>query len=100
MEDEQITNWLKDNDIQNIGLRTDKYNLYLSDVLYYYSKATFQQLQTRIKELEDNQTTELIHRTGDLTHDFWYFCAECLENFEMDHGFNYCPNCGRKIIRK
>ena len=46
-----------------------------------------------------DNVTELIHRTGDLTHDFWYFCAECLENFEMDNGFNYCPNCGRKIIR-
>ena len=58
------------------------------------------QLKERITELEANQTTELIHRTGDLTHDFWYFCAECLENFEMDENFNYCPNCGRKIIRK
>ena len=60
----------------------------------------FNQLQTRIKELEgtiENNITELIHRTGDLTHDFWYFCAECLENFEMDENFNYCPNCGRKI---
>ena len=47
-----------------------------------------------------DNVTELIHRTGDLTHDFWYFCAECLENFEMDENFNYCPNCGRKIIRK
>ena len=60
------------------------------------------QLKESIKELEktiENNVTELIHRTGDLTHDFWYFCAECLENFEMDHGFNYCPNCGRKILR-
>ena len=63
----------------------------------------YSQLQTRIKELEttvENNVTELIHRKGDLTHDFWYFCAECLENFEMDENFNYCPNCGRKIIRK
>ena len=58
------------------------------------------QLKESIKKLEANQTTELIHRTGDLIHDFWYFCAECLENFEMDENFNYCPNCGRKIIRK
>ena len=60
------------------------------------------QLQTRINELEqtiENNITELIHRTGDLTHDFWYFCAECLENFEMDENFNYCPSCGRKIVR-
>ena len=57
------------------------------------------QLKEKITELEANQTTELIHRTGDLTHDFWYFCAECLENFEMDENFNYCPNCGRKILR-
>ena len=61
-----------------------------------------QENKHRIKELEgtiENNVTELIHRTGDLTHDFWYFCAECLENFEMDNGFNYCPNCGRKIVR-
>ena len=61
------------------------------------------QLKEKINELEttiENNVTELIHRTGDLTHDFWYFCAECLENFEMDENFNYCPNCGRKIIRQ
>ena len=66
-------------------------------------KAKNEELESRIKELEktiENNVTELIHRTGDLTHDFWYFCQECGENFEMDHGFNYCPNCGRKIIRK
>ena len=65
-------------------------------------KAKIEELESRIKEMEktiENNVTELIHRTGDLTHDFWYFCAECLENFEMDHGFNYCPNCGRKILR-
>lgn len=61
------------------------------------------QLKERVNELEttiENNVTELIHRTGDLTHDFWYFCSECLENFEMDENFNYCPSCGRKIIRK
>ena len=61
------------------------------------------QLKERVNELEqtiENNVTELIHRTGDLTHDFWYFCQECGENFEMDENFNYCPNCGRKIIRK
>lgn len=60
------------------------------------------QLKERVNELEgtiENNVTELIHRTGDLTNDFWYFCAECLENFEMDENYNYCPNCGRKIIR-
>ena len=59
-------------------------------------------LELKVKELEgtiENNVTELIHRTGDLTHDFWYFCAECLENFEMDENFNYCPSCGRKIVR-
>ena len=65
-------------------------------------KAENETLKKRIKELEltiENNVTELIHRTGDLIHDFWYFCAECLENFEMDENFNYCPNCGRQIIR-
>ena len=65
-------------------------------------KAKIEELESRIKEMEktiENNVTELIHRTGDLTHDFWYFCQECGENFEMDHGFNYCPNCGRKILR-
>lgn len=57
-----------------------------------------QQLENRIKKLEDN-TTELIKRSGDITHDYWYYCQECLHNFEMDENFNYCPNCGRKIVR-
>ena len=85
----------------------DKYYLPDSEVERLESendlKAKNEELKKRITELEktiENNVTELIHRTGDLTHDFWYFCAECLENFEMDHGFNYCPNCGRKIIRK
>ena len=55
MEYEKIKNWLKDNDYQNSGLRTDanhRIDLYLSDVLYHYSKETVQQLESRIKELE------------------------------------------------
>ena len=65
---------------------------------YIQCTESVEQLERRIKELENN-TTELIHRSGDLTHDYWYYCQECLENFEMDNNYNYCPNCGRKIIR-
>lgn len=105
MEYEKIKNWLKDNGYQNSGLRTDsnhRIDLYLSDVLYHYSKVTFQQLESRIKELEqtiENNTTELIKRSGDITHDYWYYCQECLHNFEIDEEFNFCPNCGRRIVR-
>ena len=56
------------------------------------------QLKERIKELESEKTTELIHRRGDITHDYWYYCQECLQDLETDN-HNYCPNCGRKIVR-
>ena len=62
MEYEKIKNWLKDNNYQNSGLRTDRnhrIDLYLSDVLYHYSKETIQQLESRIKELESEKSTEL-----------------------------------------
>ena len=82
--------YLPDSEVEKLELENDL-------------KAKNEELESRIKELEktiENNVTELIHRTGDLTHDFWYFCQECGENFEMDENFNYCPNCGRKIIRK
>lgn len=56
------------------------------------------QLKERIKELESEKTTELIHRRGDITHDYWYYCQECFHDLETDN-HNFCPNCGRKIMR-
>ena len=102
MEYEQIKNWLKDSDYQNSGLRTDKYHridLYLSDVLYHYSKETFQQLQTRIKELKDtteNNITEVSEFFNDGVKIFE--CNSCGMLMEENEPYNnYCPNCGRKI---
>ena len=106
--------YLPDSEIEKLESELTPETFTIND-LYVESKLLFncqdqlkdlqienKQLKERIKEFEstiENNVTELIHRTGDLTHDFWYFCAECLENFEMDENFNYCPNCGRKIIR-
>ena len=28
-----------------------------------------------------------------------YYCVKCHKTFEIDENFNYCPNCGRKIVR-
>jgi uncharacterized paraquat-inducible protein A len=55
------------------------------------------QLKERIETFENN-TTELIPRSGNLTHDYWYYCQECLQDLETDN-HNFCPNCGRKIIK-
>lgn len=113
--------YLSDSEVERLESENQLMNTTIDD-LYIESKCYFEvkkklddtqkelidlqienkQLKEMVKELEgtiENNVTELIHSTGDLTHEFWYFCAECLENFEMDENFNYCPNCGRKIIR-
>ena len=88
---------------------------------YIECTETVEQLESRIKELEQtienmkaiagekiesinvvssvDYTTELIQRSGNLTHDYWYYCQECLQDLETDN-HNFCPNCGRKIIKK
>ena len=60
----------------------------------------YSQLQNRIKELEEEKTTELIIEKYD------YFGLITNINKTKCCGIapitneNYCPNCGRKIIRK
>ena len=99
MEYEKIENWLKDNDYQNSGLRTDRnhrIDLYLSDVLYHYSKETVQQLESRIKELESEKSTELITKHEDSFYEI--IKTKCCGIGPITDE-NFCPNCGRKIVR-
>ena len=99
MEYEKIENWLKDNDYQNSGLRTDRnhrIDLYLSDVLYHYSKETVQQLESRIKELESEKSTELITKNeGSFYQETITKCC----GIGPITSENFCPNCGREIVR-
>ena len=103
MEYKKIENWIKDNNYQNSGLRTDRnhrIDLYLSDVLYHYSKETVLPLESRIKELESEKSTELITEKED------YYGAITNITITKCCGIgpitneNFCPNCGRKIIKK
>lgn len=121
MEYEKIKNWLKDNDYQNSGLRTDRnhrIDLYLSDVLYHYSKETVHQLESRIKELEQtienmkaiagekiepinvvssvDYTTELITKNEGSFYEIT--TTKCCGIGPITRE-NFCPNCGRKIVR-
>ena len=50
------------------------------------------QLKERVKELENNTTT-MIYNTDNIQHTMC--CA-----FHVENIFNFCPNCGRKIIRR
>lgn len=72
------------------------HTMFMEDVLQRLKRLLH--LESRIKELENN-TTELIQRSGNITHDYWYYCQECLHDLETDNQ-NFCPNCGRKIIKK
>lgn len=62
---------------------------------YIECTETVQQLESRIKELENN-TTELIEYIDD-ERDFCYKTKCCDVQLTVSH--NFCPNCGRKIIR-
>ena len=63
-------------------------------------KAKNEELESRIKELEEEKTTELIIEKED-----YYGCltnitkTKCCGIAPITNE-NYCPNCGRKIIRK
>ena len=69
-------------------------------ILEWFDNEAISQLQTRIKELEEEKTTELIIEKYD------YFGLITNINKTKCCGIapitneNYCPNCGRKIIRK
>ena len=59
----------------------------------------YSQLQNRIKELEEEKTTELIDKhfysgLGTMSTKKVTECCDILAN-----NINYCPNCGRKILR-
>lgn len=54
------------------------------------------QLKERIETLENN-TTELITENDNVGL-IWHICKECKEVYSNDN-FNFCPNCGRKIIK-
>lgn len=57
------------------------------------------QLKERIKELENN-TTELIEVFSNESG-YVMQCNSCKEKHSIDFQskFNFCPNCGRKIVR-
>ena len=102
MEYEKIENWLKANEYQNSGLRTDRnhrIDLYLSDVLYHYSKETVQQLESRIKELESEKSTELITEQEDYYGSITNITKTKCCGIAPITNENFCPNCGRKIVR-
>ena len=52
----------------------------------------YSQLQTRIKEMEEEKTT-MTYYTDNTEHTMC--CAYHVKNM-----YKFCPNCGRKIIRK
>jgi len=66
---------------------------------YIQCTESVEQLESRIKELENN-TTEL---SDVFSNEYGYImeCNSCKYHFSTDFQsqFNYCPNCGRKIIR-
>ena len=63
-------------------------------------KAKNEELESRIKELEEEKTTELIIEKED-----YYGCltnitkTKCCGIAPITNE-NFCPNCGRKIIRR
>ena len=62
-------------------------------------KAKNEELESRIKELEEEKTTKIDVFYNDGVEIFE--CLSCGMLFEENEPFdNYCPNCGRKIIRK
>ena len=69
-------------------------------ILEWFDTETIDPLESRIKELEEEKTTELIIEKED-----YYGCltnitkTKCCGIAPITNE-NFCPNCGRKIIRK
>ena len=63
-------------------------------------KAKNDELQTRINELEEEKTTELIIEKYDYFGLITNINKTKCCNIAPITNENYCPNCGRKIIRK
>ena len=68
-------------------------------ILEWFDTETIDPLESRIKELEEEKTTKIDVFYNDGVEIFE--CLSCGMLFEENEPFdNYCPNCGRKIIRK
>ena len=68
-------------------------------LLEWFDTETIDPLESRIKELEEQKTTKVDLFVNDGVEIFE--CLSCGMLFEENEPFdNYCPNCGRKIIRK
>ena len=64
--------------------------------------AEVNELQARIAELEAGRTCELVHVKNGPRYDVWQFSC-CGYTFaesvsEVACNFNYCPNCGCKVV--
>ena len=79
--------YLPDSEVERLELENDL-------------KAKNEELESRIKELEEEKTTELIIEKED-----YYGCltnitkTKCCGIAPITNE-NFCPNCGRKIIKK
>ena len=61
-------------------------------------KAKNEELKSRIKELEEQKTTKVDLFVNDGVEIFE--CLSCGMLFEENEPYNnFCPNCGRKIVR-
>lgn len=76
-----------------------RFNIVAEVILEWFNTETVQQLESRIKELENNTTELEIER-----EDFYgagfivMYKTKCCGIAPITNE-NFCPNCGRKIIR-
>ena len=73
----------------------------LTACLWYFrfnhKEQPVEQLETRIKELEEEKTTETKIQIQQIKKLNFHIEKTVCCNFVVRKNFNYCPNCGRKI---
>ena len=57
-----------------------------------------EELESRIKELESEKSTELKSEYKGYFSTTIYSCKKCNTEI-LRTSYNFCPNCGRKIVR-
>lgn len=112
---ERLTQWYDDGKIRGVlvkdGYEENSLQTIITKIDECYAAATL------LKEYEDTDlTTEQIRDLkerdkskppiyqvqGDERYEQepeWWMCPECEEVYDMDEDYDFCPNCGQRILR-
>lgn len=104
-EDAVATEWLYNEFVNEYELRVRFIAIFKKIVPgYFFEKARESVRKECVEELRRQVhkcSEETCHFTDSGTWGYSYVCSECgaMSDADVNHGeFNYCPNCGRRVV--